>query len=68
MTPGKDGARYFGHGLPYTDIRDLKGTLITLEGTDGVGRSTQGTMCCPLTSPERKRRDTGALNYTLAST
>jgi len=41
MTPGKDGAKYYGHGLPYTDIRDLKGTLITIEGTDGVGRSTQ---------------------------
>ena len=41
MTPGKDGARYYGHGLPYADIRDLKGTLITIEGTDGVGRSTQ---------------------------
>ena len=41
MTPGKDGVKYYGHGLPYTDIRDLKGTLITIEGTDGVGRSTQ---------------------------
>ncbi len=41
MTPGKDGPKYYGHGLPYTDIRDLKGTLITIEGTDGVGRSTQ---------------------------
>jgi dTMP kinase len=33
--------RYFGHGLPYSDSRDLGGTLITLEGTDGVGRSAQ---------------------------
>lgn len=41
MTPGKDGARYLGHGLAYTGIEDLKGTLITIEGTDGVGRSTQ---------------------------
>ena len=41
MTPGKEGAKFFGHGLPYTDVRDLKGTLITIEGTDGVGRSTQ---------------------------
>jgi len=41
MNPGKDGAKYFGHGLPYADVRDLKGTLITIEGTDGVGRTTQ---------------------------
>ncbi len=33
--------RFFGHGLPYTDVADLKGALITIEGTDGVGRSTQ---------------------------
>jgi dTMP kinase len=41
MTPGRSGAKFYGHGLPYTDIRGLKGTLITIEGTDGVGRSTQ---------------------------
>ena len=41
MTPAKEGAKFFGRGLPYTDVRDLKGTLITIEGTDGVGRSTQ---------------------------
>ncbi len=34
-------ARFFGYGLPYSDVRNLKGTLITIEGTDGVGRSTQ---------------------------
>ena len=33
--------RYFGHGLPYASVDDLKGALITIEGTDGVGRSTQ---------------------------
>ncbi|HET6373721.1 MAG TPA: thymidylate kinase, partial [Candidatus Polarisedimenticolia bacterium] len=33
--------RFFGHGLPYADVANLKGTLITIEGTDGVGRSTQ---------------------------
>jgi dTMP kinase len=36
-TPG----RYYGHGLPYLDIRNYPGKLIALEGTDGVGRSTQ---------------------------
>ena len=41
MNARKDGVRYFGHGLPYTDITGLKGTLITIEGTDGIGRSTQ---------------------------
>ncbi|HUD70943.1 MAG TPA: hypothetical protein VMQ62_03185 [Dongiaceae bacterium] len=33
--------RFFGNGLPYTDMGELKGALITIEGTDGVGRSTQ---------------------------
>lgn len=41
MTADRQGPRFFGHGLPYTDIQDLKGTLITIEGADGVGRSTQ---------------------------
>ena len=41
MTPH---ARYFGHGLPYSKVDDLKGALITIEGTDGVGRSTQVTL------------------------
>ncbi len=33
-------ARYFGDGLTYLDPSDLKGKLIAIEGTDGVGRST----------------------------
>jgi dTMP kinase len=33
--------RFFGHGLPYANVEDLKGALITVEGTDGVGRTTQ---------------------------
>ena len=41
MTAGQQAKSFFGHGLPYTDVRDLTGTLITIEGTDGVGRSTQ---------------------------
>jgi dTMP kinase len=32
---------YFGRGLPYVDVSDLNGKLIVIEGTDGVGRSTQ---------------------------
>ena len=33
--------QYYGAGLPYKMIEDLPGKLIVLEGTDGVGRSTQ---------------------------
>jgi dTMP kinase len=35
-----DARRYFGDGLPYLSLSDLKGKLIAVEGTDGVGRST----------------------------
>ena len=31
---------FFGEGLPGIDLEELKGKLIVLEGTDGVGRST----------------------------
>lgn len=31
---------FFGEGLPDIDLGELKGKLIVLEGTDGVGRST----------------------------
>ena len=31
---------FFGEGLPEIDLNELKGKLIVLEGTDGVGRST----------------------------
>jgi dTMP kinase len=34
-------ARFYGAGFPYNPIKDLPGKLIVLEGTDGVGRSTQ---------------------------
>jgi dTMP kinase len=33
--------RWFGRGLPYTILDDCAGKLIVVEGTDGVGRSTQ---------------------------
>jgi dTMP kinase len=32
---------YYGAGFPYHAIKDLPGKLIVVEGTDGVGRSTQ---------------------------
>ncbi|MCB9850325.1 MAG: thymidylate kinase [Phycisphaerales bacterium] len=32
---------FFGEGLPYVNTNDSSGVLITVEGTDGVGRTTQ---------------------------
>ncbi|HET7776038.1 MAG TPA: hypothetical protein VFK74_06700 [Azospira sp.] len=32
---------FYGAGFPYLNLQDLPGKLIVLEGTDGVGRSTQ---------------------------
>ena len=32
---------FYGDGLPYTEMSDLSGKLIVIEGSDGVGRSTQ---------------------------
>src|SRR5438477_5718524 len=49
-TPESDGAaandrsqpgRYYGQGIPYLPIEGYPGKLIAVEGTDGVGRSTQ---------------------------
>jgi dTMP kinase len=34
-------SRFYGRGLPYKKLGGLKGSLIVIEGTDGVGRSTQ---------------------------
>ncbi|MBM4121445.1 MAG: thymidylate kinase [Nitrospira sp.] len=36
----EDARQYFGDGLAYLNLSDLKGRLIAIEGTDGVGRST----------------------------
>src|SRR6059036_50759 len=33
--------RYYGRGIPYLPIEDYPGKLIAIEGTDGVGRTTQ---------------------------
>ena len=33
--------QFFGAGLPYIQPQDCPGALITLEGTDGAGRTTQ---------------------------
>jgi dTMP kinase len=37
VTPGD----YYGHGLPYISLDQFPGRIIAIEGTDGVGRSTQ---------------------------
>jgi len=43
----EDGSRpvrpgtYYGHGIPYLPIENYPGRIIAIEGTDGVGRSTQ---------------------------
>lgn len=36
-----DKLQYYGVGIPYLKIKKSPGKLIVLEGTDGVGRSTQ---------------------------
>src|SRR4051812_47260024 len=33
--------RYYGRGVPYLPINEYPGKLIAIEGTDGVGRTTQ---------------------------
>src|SRR5687768_13179228 len=38
---GMQAGRYYGRGVPYLPINDYPGKLIAIEGTDGVGRSTQ---------------------------
>lgn len=40
IQPGK----YYGHGLPYLSIDGYPGKIIAIEGTDGVGRTTQITL------------------------
>jgi dTMP kinase len=39
--PASAAKTWYGHGLPYLAQRRLPGHLIAIEGTDGVGRSTQ---------------------------
>src|SRR4026209_669012 len=43
VDPNGDGqaGRYYGQGIPYLPINGYPGKLIAVEGTDGVGRSTQ---------------------------
>lgn len=42
---GRGGARrFYGHGIPGTNLDELAGKLIVVEGADGSGRSTQIAM------------------------
>ena len=41
MGSARNGKSWYGHGLPYVKMKPLPGHLIVIEGTDGVGRSTQ---------------------------
>jgi dTMP kinase len=41
MARAKLGKQWYGSGLPYLKMPPLPGHLIVVEGTDGVGRSTQ---------------------------
>src|SRR5271155_894271 len=48
MAPHRSRAKsWYGHGLPYVAKRRLPGHLIAIEGTDGVGRSTQIALLRP---------------------
>ena len=38
---GIQSGRYYGRGIPYLSLESYPGKLIAIEGTDGVGRSTQ---------------------------
>lgn len=41
MNTSNGKSRFFGQGLPYVDIESITGRLIVIEGSDGVGRTTQ---------------------------
>lgn len=48
MAPGAErGKTWYGHGLPYLKMGRLPGHLIVIEGTDGVGRSSQIELLSP---------------------
>ncbi len=45
--PSNRSKSWYGHGLPYLPAKPLPGHLIVIEGTDGVGRSTQISLLRP---------------------
>ncbi|MBI4468327.1 MAG: thymidylate kinase [Acidobacteria bacterium] len=58
---------FYGSGLPGIDLEELSGKLIVLEGTDGVGRSTQVSLLRPwLEHSGHAVMDTGMARSALA--
>jgi dTMP kinase len=58
---------FYGQGLPDVDVKELRGRLIVIEGSDGVGRSTQVSMLKPwLESNGHAVLDTGMTRSQLA--
>jgi len=58
---------FYGDGLPGVDLSELRGKLIVIEGSDGVGRSTQVAMLKPwLESNGHAVLDTGMTRSALA--
>src|ERR671923_2095188 len=58
---------FFGEGLPDIELEELKGRLIVLEGTDGVGRSRQiGLLKQRRKNPGQAVLDTGMTRSALA--
>ena len=41
VVPRPTDRRYYGHGIPGVELKELAGKLIVVEGADGSGRSTQ---------------------------
>lgn len=41
LVPSRTSKRFYGHGIPRVDLKQLTGSLIVVEGADGSGRSTQ---------------------------
>jgi dTMP kinase len=58
---------FYGEGLPDVDLSELRGRLLVIEGSDGVGRSTQVSMLKPwLESNGHAVLDTGMTRSALA--
>ena len=58
---------FYGEGLPDVDLAELHGRLIVIEGSDGIGRSTQVAMLKPwLESNGHAVLDTGMTRSALA--
>ncbi|MGH9764247.1 MAG: dTMP kinase, partial [Blastocatellia bacterium] len=65
--PANQDFEFYGEGLPEVDLKELRGKLIVIEGTDGVGRSTQVSMLKPwLESNGHAVLDTGMTRSELA--